>query len=56
MVKCGSTILLAAGNLEQLQWVGGVAIEEWKHLGMHDAVACGEPLHVALAKAGGGAQ
>ena len=27
-------------NLKQLQRVGGVKVEQWKHFGVHDTFAC----------------
>ena len=60
IAKCGSTSLSAAGqvepDLEQLERVGAVAIEQREHLAVHDAGAGGQPLHVAAAEAGGGAE
>ena len=60
IVKYGSTILSAAGRFSQI-WnsshgLGAVAVEQREHLAVHDALAGGEPLHVAAAEAGGGAE
>jgi hypothetical protein len=38
-------------DLEQLQRVGRVRVQQRKHLGVHDAAAGGQPLHVAAAEA-----
>ena len=43
-------------DLEQLGRVGGITVQQRKHLAVHDAFAGREPLHVATAKAGRGAQ
>ena len=43
-------------DLEQLQRICLVLAQKWKHLGMHDAFASSEPLHVAAAKTRRGAQ
>jgi hypothetical protein len=41
---------------KQLAGVGLVLVAQRKHLAMHDAFASGEPLHIAIAKAGRGPQ
>jgi hypothetical protein len=43
-------------NLEQFGGVGGITVQQRKHLAVHDAFAGREPLHVATAKAGRSAQ
>ena len=43
-------------DLEQLERVGPVAVEQREHLGVDDAAARGEPLHVAATEARGGAE
>ncbi len=43
-------------DLEQLERVRPLAVEEREHLGVHDALARGEPLHVAAPEAGRGAE
>lgn len=43
-------------DLEQLERVGLLRVQQREHLGMHDALARGQPLHVALPEAGGSAQ
>ena len=60
IVKYGSTSLSAGRqvepDLEQVQRVGPVVVDQREHLGVHDAAARGEPLGVAPAEAGGGAE
>ena len=43
-------------NLEQFGRIWRLHLAQRKHFAVHDALACGQPLHVARAKAGGGAQ
>ena len=43
-------------NLEQLCGIGCIGVEQRKHFAVHDALACGKPLHVAIAEAGCGAE
>ena len=43
-------------DLEQLSRVGRIRVAQGKHFAVHNALARSEPLHVARAKAGGGAQ
>jgi hypothetical protein len=54
IVKYGSTILSAAGRFSQI-WnsssgFGPSRVEQREHLAVHDALARGEPLHVAAPK------
>ena len=43
-------------DLEELQRVRPLGLEQREHLGVDDALAGGEPLHVAPTEAGGGAE
>ena len=43
-------------DLEQLGRVVLPGVDQWKHLAMDDALASGEPLHIAAPKAGGGTE
>ena len=43
-------------DLEQLQRIRSALVQQRKHLRVHDALAGGEPLHIAAAKARGGTE
>ena len=43
-------------DLEQLQRVGRSGVQQREHLRMHDAFARREPLHITVAKTGGGTE
>ena len=43
-------------DLKQLQRIGRIGVEQRKHFGVHDARACGHPLHITTAKARGSTQ
>ncbi len=46
LVACGQV----QPDLEQLQRVGRGGVQQREHFGVHDALACGDPLHIAAAK------
>ena len=60
IVKYGSVSLSTAGRFSQI-WnsssgFGPGVVEQREHLAVHDAPTGGEPLHVAAAEAGRGAE